>query len=99
MKRFMHVHSLTEYWQEMMINPAEVIISAAYRVTDFLQICFYESWADYLLGKLPLRSGIASPSPRSSRCELVWPVPSCTLVAHGSCVHCEDTGKGCVLFW
>lgn len=40
MKRFRHGHSFTKYWQEIMINTAEVITIAAYRVTGFLVICF-----------------------------------------------------------
>lgn len=40
MKRFRHGHSFTKYWQELVINAAEVVAIAAYRVTGFLLICF-----------------------------------------------------------
>lgn len=40
MKRFRHGHSFTKYWQEMVMNMAEVITSAAFRVISFLLICF-----------------------------------------------------------
>lgn len=39
MKRFMHAHSLTKHWCGMVINTADVIISTAWRVTHFLQVC------------------------------------------------------------
>lgn len=69
MKRFMHAHSLTKHWRGMVINTAEVIIGAAWRVTHFLQVC-----SPSTLGRLSPLQG-TYPHCSTSRHRVVSPSP------------------------